>query len=58
MKQQAYDFFLHALKDKLIAVMNQIDTVDVESDQYGQLTNEQIRLQGLLTSLDQIANAV
>lgn len=58
MKQQAYEFFLNALKNKLIAVMHQMDAVDVESDQYDQLTNEQIRLQGLLSSLDQIANAV
>jgi hypothetical protein len=58
LKKQAYDFFLMALKDKLIVVLRQLDTTSVDSSLYDTLTDEQMRLQHLLAALDDIANAV
>jgi hypothetical protein len=57
-KTQAYNFFLNGLKKKLLTVAHKLDEVETASPQYASLMDEHTRLQGLLATLDDIANSV
>jgi hypothetical protein len=53
-----YEFFLNALKARLLRVINELENTEVGSPQYAALVQEQIKIQAALSSLDDIANLV
>ncbi|HDR9229499.1 hypothetical protein [Burkholderia vietnamiensis] len=56
-RKDAYNFFLDALKQKLIKRMHDLDKATPGSTLHNQLTAEVNELQRLLAALDDIANA-
>jgi hypothetical protein len=57
-RKQAYDYFQKALTAQLIRVAKELDSCQVGSPRYDEVTVEHVRIQTALANLDDIANLI